>query len=199
MRTILVAVAFLVGLTSCGNSREEDRAAAAKAAAASASASASASAKAQDEALKAEEQAEAEAQARRVARQKAAWSKCKRQTSELKGALTQIDSRLNIGMNVGALGERLGDAQVAYDSIDFKQLGVKCTFNVGVPLEAAFNQYITSKNEWQTCIDDYACQVEGTVLAKLQTHWSKAGKSMIRVRNVLASPAALARTSATLT
>lgn len=102
---------------------------------------------------------------------------------------------LSIGMKDWAPGERLEDTQVAYDSIESKELGLKCTMNVRVPLEASFNQYMMSKNEWQTRIDDYACKVEGVALG--QDSWAlvENRKSMPRAEAVLASPAALARTS----
>src|SRR3954453_19168211 len=113
----------------------------------------------------------AAARAARVQRQQEAWHTWKKQMAGLVEALSQIDSRLDVGMNASELSDRLGDASVAYDRIPVHQLSPHCA-DVGVRLENAFNEYGKSLKEWQQCINDYYCEVAGAVLAKLRGHWS---------------------------
>lgn len=156
------------------------------------SASASASTAAQASAsAEAEAKAQAEAEAREAERKAAEhkeWQQCVSATEELHEALRQVDSRLNVGLNVGELSDRLGDVSVAYDSLDFEAMEAKCTLNVGIALEDALNQYIKSLNRWERCVDDFGCSVEGAVLKKLRRHWREAGERLEHVSEVLESP-----------
>lgn len=186
-RVIVCVVVALGTLVACGES-DEDRAAG-EAAEASVSAEASASAAAEAR----EEKQEAQQEAQRLA-EKRDLRRCVTAIKPLRSALDQIDSRLAVGLSYDDLGDRLGNARVAYDSINFKRLHPKCTYNPGIALESAMNQYIESLNRWQTCIDDYSCQVEGEVLRQLRAKWSQASKNLNRVDGMLRSPAAFADT-----
>ena len=46
------------------------------------------------------------------------------------------DGRLDIGLTLPDYSERVGDASVAYDRIDFQSLGPNCIDRAGVPAEA---------------------------------------------------------------
>jgi len=98
---------------------------------------------------------------------------CKAQLGELLAALQEIDSRLDIGMTIADYGQRLGDAKVAYDRIDFGSLEPGCVSSVGVPLENAFNEYIDAYQAWDSCIDRVTCRLS-SVEPELQDHWAAA-------------------------
>jgi len=70
---------------------------------------------------------------------------------------------------------------VAYNDIPFKKLSPTGIQRVGVPLEAAYNEY----NKWNACIEDYYCSVEGAKLRELQSHWSKASGRIARADSAL--------------
>jgi hypothetical protein len=91
----------------------------------------------------------------------------------LLSALQEVDSRLSIGMAFDEYGDRIGDAKVAYDRLDFKRLNENCIFKVGIALESGLNHYIDANNIWDECIDDFDCSVEGAVLQKMRKHWSE--------------------------
>lgn len=177
---VAVAIAGLsLSLVGCGGPSAEEKRAQRKAAAASASAEAEAS-------------ASAEAEARRQAKleaARAAQDECKGQLGDLLSALKQIDGRLDVGLSYQALGDRLGDVAVAYNAIPFRKLSPPCVGRVGIPLEAAYNQYNKSHTKWGACIDDFSCSVEGAKLAELRAHWSKASRLIGRAQRALGSPA----------
>jgi hypothetical protein len=90
--------------------------------------------------------------------------------------LQEIDSRLNIGLDLDEYNTYLGDAQVTYDDLNPRTLGSSCVNRVGVPLENGFNEYLKASTKWEKCIQDYGCEVKGATLAELREHWSDATK-----------------------
>jgi hypothetical protein len=186
MRKTVTAVVGLMcfALVGCGTADPS----ADKEAGSSASTEGDASASAEVEAS-ASAEAEAEKAAEREAAE-AAQKECQSQLGDLVGALKQIDGRLDVGLTNADLGSRLGDVAVAYNDIPFKKLSPTCVQRVGVPLEAAYNEYNKSHNKWNACIDDYYCSVEGAKLRELQNHWSKASAKIARADGALSRPAA---------
>lgn len=97
-------------------------------------------------------------------------------TSELESlveALTDLDSRLDIGLSFSEYSERVGDAKVAYDRIDASVLDATCIEAIGTPAETALNAYIDAYNDWNDCIQDSDCSTD-SIEPTLQGHWSKA-------------------------
>jgi hypothetical protein len=88
--------------------------------------------------------------------------------------LQQIDSRLNVGLSFAEYTDYVGDAQVEYDRTDWDDGELSCTLKVGIALEDALKQYFKAYSKWDQCMDDYACEVEGSVLAGIRKHWSEA-------------------------
>ncbi len=112
-------------------------------------------------------------------------AECQEAMEPLFKRLREIDSRLSVGLDVGELGDYLGDARVRYDDLDFKSFSNQCTLNVGIPLESALNEYLKSYNKWQSCIDRTYCEVEGAVLAGLRNHWTEATERLNYARKKL--------------
>lgn len=182
---IALVAATLFVLVGCGGATDDRSAGKEAEASASAEADASASAEAK---ASASAEAEAEKAAEREAAE-AAQEECDSQLGDLLGALEQIDGRLDVGLTNADLGSRLGDVAVAYNDIPFKKLSPTCIQRVGVPLEAAYNEYNKSHNKWNACIEDYYCSVEGAKLRELQSHWSKASGRIARADRALSRPA----------
>jgi hypothetical protein len=190
MRSVVAALVstLCLSLSGCGPSADEERADREAEASASAEAQASASAEA---AAEAEASASAEAAAEEAAEQAAARKahrRCDSQMGSLLAALKQIDGRLDVGLTNADLGSRLGDVAVAYNDIPFGRLDPGCVEVVGVPLENAYNEYTTSKNKWDACIEDFGCSVEGAKLSELQEHWAAASRKIGRAGGALSSP-----------
>jgi hypothetical protein len=87
--------------------------------------------------------------------------------------LEDLDSRLSVGMNFAAYSEKVGDARVAYDRIDFSSLDATCIDGVGVRAENAFNEYVKAYTAWNNCVSDVDCDND-SVTPTLQGHWSRA-------------------------
>ena len=64
-------------------------------------------------------------------------------------ALDELNSRLDVGLVNADYGNYVGDISVAYNDIPFRRLPQDCVFNVGVPAENAFNEYIKAQRMGQ--------------------------------------------------
>jgi hypothetical protein len=51
---------------------------------------------------------------------------CQSEVRSLLSALQELDSRLNVGLNLDEYGDYVGDAQVAYDRLDFDRIEGIC-------------------------------------------------------------------------
>jgi hypothetical protein len=98
---------------------------------------------------------------------------CPDEVIDLVETLEDLDSRLSVGLNFAAYSERVGDAQVAYDRIDVKDLDSGCIEHVGAPAEDAMNAYIRAYNIWNDCIGDIECEND-SITPDLQAEWADA-------------------------
>lgn len=125
---------------------------------------------------RAEQAAKARRERARYAREKAAYDECTEQTGDLTRELSEMDSRLDVGLSYDEYTDFLADAKVAYDDIDFDASGVEnfdCISQVGLPLEKAINQYLAAARVWGDCFDDYSCDTD-SIEPRLQSRWSRA-------------------------
>lgn len=169
---IVIVLAVLCGVVviGCGQSAEQERQAAEK------------------------ERAALQARRDRIerGREQAAYQACSATFSGLQDSLSELDSRLSVGLDYEDYGRAVADARVAYDKIDFQHLRIpyddslRCLGGVGVPLERALNQYTAAYERWDTCFGDYSCDVD-SIKPELQAHWSKAGRSVAKARDDLAA------------
>jgi len=177
-----VVVAILTVLAAvtagCGNAG----ASAEQKAKAQASASQEAAAKARQKAA-----------AAKKARQSAVYEECRKVAGTLDDRLSELNSRLSVGVPFAEYGKAVGSAKVAYDKFirDAKaQGGVSdaCINKVGIPLESALNAYIRAYQVWNDCIDEYSCSFDkgSPALKKAQASWAKAARLMSRADNGLA-------------
>ena len=134
-----------------------------------------------------EEAAEAREQRLREQRERetAVYRECVSVTKALTSKLSDLDSRLTIGLQFDDYSRKVGDAQVAYDRLikDLKRregVSDRCINKVGLPLERALNQYVTAYNVWNDCIGDYSCSFEGAILKRAQRSWAKATTGLER-------------------
>jgi hypothetical protein len=190
MRWVLGTVLVAGLLAGCGEDKNDAAAdasaSAAEASASSASAEAEASASAEAEAS-ASAEAEASASAEAEAQAQAEFDRCRRKLAPLVNSLSEIDSRLNVGMNYGEYGDRLGDTQVAYDRTvkAIRKQTPEC-IDAAVALEDAFNAYLKVYGVWGDCIDDYYCDFsEGVPNDKAQAGWAKATRAIDKAERLL--------------
>jgi hypothetical protein len=105
--------------------------------------------------------------------------------------LSELNSRLSVGMAFAEYGDRVGSARVAYDALirDAKARGGisdACINKVGIPLQSAFNDYTAAYNLWNSCINDAGCDTsKGATHDKMQTKWSKAGRLVDKADSAL--------------
>jgi len=107
---------------------------------------------------------------------------CQSDLEAFLNTLEDLNSRLEIGLNYHDYTEKVGNVRVAYDKIDFGGLDPECVRLVGVPAEAALNQYIQAVNAWSKCIQDINCSNE-QVKPTLQRHWAAATTKIMQARD----------------
>lgn len=171
--TVIVASTLIAGCGSSGPSEAER--------------SAATSAKEKKEAAKAEAERKAET-ARLQAEQQELHDQCAETTDAFRAALQQLDSRLEVGLNYQDYSERVGDARVAYDTIDVDELQAisPTCLSSAAKLETAYNKFLQVQQIWDSCIDDYACDFsEGATNQKAQVGWVKAGTALRRSQSML--------------
>jgi hypothetical protein len=117
-------------------------------------------------------------QAQERAQAIAKYERCRRSTRPLLNKLHDLDSRLDIGLNYDEYTDKVGDVRVAYDQVT-PRLGsqTECITAVGIPAEAAFNQYVKASNIWGDCFDDIDCETDA-IEPELHKHWSKASNAI---------------------
>lgn len=98
---------------------------------------------------------------------------CVKALSGLTDALTDLDSRLSLGMNFSAYSDKLAGAKVEYDRADFKSLDADCIYGLGKPDEDAYNEFGRAYNVWNDCLKKTGCTTD-SIETELQTHWTNA-------------------------
>ena len=109
---------------------------------------------------------------------------CEEQLGPFLAAMTEVDSRLNVGLSLAEYSERLGDARVAYDAIDYGAITGGCTNAVGVPLEDAYNLYVQSLTAWNDCMATSGCTLE-SIEPDMQAKWEDASEKIAAARTAL--------------
>jgi hypothetical protein len=111
---------------------------------------------------------------------------CAGQVGPLVTQLSELDSRLNVGLNFERYSNFVSDAQVAYDKIPIGELSPDYVNRVGVPAERAFNAYVKAYNIWNNCIGNINCDND-SITPRLQARWAKATASVVRADRGLES------------
>lgn len=109
---------------------------------------------------------------------------CRQQLEPLAEALSDLDSRLSVGMNFQAYSDRVGDVRVAYDRVEFDALDDACIRGPGVQLEKALNSYTKAYRVWNTCIGDLDCSTD-SIDKLLQQHWARATRQIRNAETML--------------
>ena len=104
----------------------------------------------------------------------------------LQTELTELDSRIAIGMVFQDYITAVGDVRVAYDAIDTANLPEPyCLGEVATPLEGALNAHGQAADLWNDCIGNFRCDFEGERLPQLQQLWSDAGAAVAQAATAL--------------
>lgn len=155
-------------LVSCGGPSADERAAADEA---------RADRLAAEERQERDERREERAAARR-AEQQETYDTCVEIVMPLSDALSEVDSRLAVGLSYDEYTNYLGDVQVAYDAV-LDRLdevsGSDDCLGVAIKLESALNAYARVSNVWSDCNADLYCDFsEADPNTKAQRGWAQA-------------------------
>ena len=98
---------------------------------------------------------------------------CGDQLAPLLDSLSELNSRLSVGVVFADYTTYVGDARIAYDKTPFQELSPTCINRWGLKAERAMNMYVQAGNEWSDCIGDIGCDVEALNLSE---KWARAGR-----------------------
>lgn len=105
---------------------------------------------------------------------------CEASAEDLVDAASELQSRLNVGLNYSDYVDKVADVRVAYDRIDFDEAeagDLECIQEVGLRLERAMNEYSAAARSWGTCVESYSCDEDDNT-RRLQSRWDKAGQQI---------------------
>ncbi|UGS35638.1 hypothetical protein DSM104329_02033 [Capillimicrobium parvum] len=171
MAVLIVSVLLCGGaLSACGTDKEAQQR--------TQEIEAAAKRKAQQAAAERRAKKKAEAEARNLV------ESCEHAMGEFQDSISELDSRLNVGLSYDEYTDKLGDVQVTYDQVDYDELddNPRCLSGVGVPLESALNQYLKAANIWSDCFDDVSCSND-SIQGSLQLRWAKASAKIRAAKN----------------
>lgn len=109
---------------------------------------------------------------------------CRKAIGPLIAAESQLDGRLNVGIQFSDYTSRLGDISVAYNHAvaALKRVTIvpACINKVGLPLQRAFNDYTMAGHVWNTCIQSFSCTFDkgSPALKRAQAKWSMASVAL---------------------
>ena len=136
--------------------------------------------------------------------QQEARADCEGEIGPFMQQVTDLDSRLDLGLAYTEYSEHVGDAKVAHDRINLKSEVLRddsdnstnC-LNAAVAAEGALDQYIKAQRTWNECVfgeglhfDEecgkclYDCSVDD-IEAIIRANWSAAHKSLDSARKRL--------------
>lgn len=119
----------------------------------------------------------------------AAFDACDAVYGDLIDALSEVDSRLSVGLNVVTYAEVVGNAKVEYDKAveaSGEETDARC-LAVGVASEVAITSYIEGAREWNSCIKfPRTCKRDGGLDALVQPHWDAGGQAVSKAKELLA-------------
>jgi hypothetical protein len=185
LTTAAIGGAVVLSVTACGNDQQAKRAAAqAKAA----------------HAKKAEQARQAREQAAAREKAQAQYAACGARMGEMLSQMSDLGSRLDVGLTYSQYSSALGDIKIAYDHAS--EAGgadagaLDCLTAVGLPAEEALNQYMKASSKWSDCIDDYSCSTD-SIQPALQSRWTSAQTKIESAKSGLADMKDGASTAAT--
>lgn len=129
-------------------------------------------------------EARAKAAAQRKAKETQLFKECADTTAPLEKKLSDLNSRVSVGLQFQDYTTRVGTARVAYDGVvkQMKSNGIsqRCLTAVGEPLESSLNAFVTAGNTWNKCVTDYNCSLDkgSASLTSMQKSWVKATRML---------------------
>lgn len=113
----------------------------------------------------------------------AEYQKCNSQIGALITIESNLNSHLDVGMNLHDYTSAVGDVRAAYDQAPIHQMDYQC-LTAGSHAERAMNDYVSAANKWNTCLTDPNCS-DASVKPQLQSEWSKAGGELDTAKSTL--------------
>ncbi len=122
-----------------------------------------------------EEISDVEADVVDAERQLAKGEECSELLGPFMRELQDLDGLLAVGLNYEDHTASIQDISLAYNRIDFKDLGFDC-LDAGIGAERAFRLYARADDVWGGCIEDFGCDPD-SIDPQLQRSWNEASSA----------------------
>jgi len=113
-----------------------------------------------------------EAQEEQQTLQAAALLDCEGEVAPFLDSLSELNSRLSVGVQFDEYLTQIGNVRVEYDKVAADGLETTCLKKVGRPAERGLRLYSKAADEWNDCIQDFNCDVDSI---GLEQTWLRAG------------------------
>ena len=98
---------------------------------------------------------------------------CAEQLGPFVDSLTELHSRLRVGMSFQTYTELVDGIKAEYNRVPITKQSFECTSRVGVPAEDALAHYVAALDVWKECLADVTCSA-ASVDPAVQAHWREA-------------------------
>jgi hypothetical protein len=110
---------------------------------------------------------------------------CADRIRPLYDAMSDLNSRLNVGLSKQDYATRVGDIQVVYDRmVAGGPFGPGACVQTAQKLETAGTEYIQAHTKWNDCLTNTACSND-SIRPTLQGHWATASRLLTEVQYAL--------------
>jgi hypothetical protein len=97
---------------------------------------------------------------------------CENQAGAFLNSISDLDSRLDVGLSFDEYSSAVGDANVEHDRVVPSSLHGNC-LSAAAADESALNFYINAENTWSDCFSNDYCTTD-QIEPQLQKQWAKA-------------------------
>jgi hypothetical protein len=111
-------------------------------------------------------------------------SACQAQAGGFFNAISDLDSRLDVGLTYSDYTSDVANVKVQYDRLTPANLTGAC-LTAAADDEKALNAYLRATTIWQNCIDDTYC-TNDSIKSKLQAQWLIATDNDAKAKAILA-------------
>lgn len=118
---------------------------------------------------------------------------CSEDLTSVVATLADLESRTHVKLAFQEYSEKVADAKVAYDKVRWGSEPQECVQQVGVPAEAALNDYVAAFTLWNrqhttddtkryVCFGNFGCD---SIQGKLQRKWHSAAREVAKAQRAL--------------
>ena len=111
---------------------------------------------------------------------------CENELGDFLDALTELDSRLDVGLTYADYSSNVSDVKVEYDRIEVASLTPAKCVSAALAGEQALRSYLAAYTIWDNCFDSDYC-TNDSIRPELQSKWLQASAKAEKAEGLFAS------------